>query len=130
MAAFPVYAGDLWEISSTSAGPDGTPQTFMEKKCLPKDGADPSQMLDDLGNCTFDQKSGTASAMTFTMTCKIPGMPAGLDSMKVSGDANLGGDKFDMRYSITAGGSHASPGGDFRMSGSAEARKVGNCEGR
>lgn len=127
--AAPAFAGDLWEITSTSAGPDGSPLTYTEKKCFPKDGMNPSQMLNGLGNCTFDKKSGDAAAMSFTMTCKTPGMPPELSSMKVSGDARLNGDKFDMRYAITVGGNQAMPGGDFKMTGTAQARKVGQCDG-
>lgn len=127
--SFPVYAGDLWEINSTSAGPDGNPLAYTEKKCFPKDGMNPAQMLTDLGNCTFNQKSGDASALTFSMTCKMQGMPAEMESMKVNGDARLNGDKFNMRYTITMVGGKAAPGADFKMTGKAEARKVGQCDG-
>ncbi len=126
--AAPAMAGDLWEISSTSAGPDGAPLTYTDKKCLPKDGMNASQLLDGMGACTFDQKSGDATAMTFSMTCQMPGMPAELASMKVAGDAKLSGDTFDMRYTVTPGASR-SPGGDFRMTGNATARRVGQCDG-
>lgn len=125
--AAPALAGDLWEINSTSSGPDGSPMTYAEKKCFPKDGMSPSQMLDGLGNCTFDKKSGDAAAMTFSMTCKTPGMPPELSAMKVSGDARLNGDKFDMRYTIALEAKQPSAAGDFKMTGSAEARKVGQC---
>lgn len=127
--SFPVYAGDLWEINSTSAGPDGNPLTYTENKCIPRDGMNPSQMLTNLGNCTFDQKSGDASALTFSMTCKMQGMPAGMESMRVNGDARMNGDQFDMRYTIAMGGGKAGPGGDFKMTGSAAARKIGQCDG-
>lgn len=128
--AGPALAGDLWEVVSTSVGPDGKPQPYTQKNCFPKGGMDPSQMLDGLGNCTFDQKSGNASAMTFSMTCKTPGMPVDLESMKVTGDARLTGDNFDMRYTLTVGGNQAMPGGDFKMSGNLEAHKVGQCTER
>ncbi len=128
--ATPVCAGDLWEIASTSAGPDGSPISNTQMKCLPKDEADARRMLDELGSCTFDQKDGTASAMTFAMTCKVQGMPADLGSMKVAGDAKLNGDKFDMRYTITVGGNQSLRGGDFKMTGSLEAHKVGQCSER
>ena len=124
----PVYAGDLWEINSSSIGPDGKPQPFMQKSCFPKDDIDPAKVLGGLGSCSFDQKSGDASAMTFILTCKTPGMSAELGSMKVTGDAKLNGDKFDMRYTITVGGNHALAGGDFKMEGSAHARKIGQCK--
>lgn len=124
----PAFAGDLWEITSTSAGPDGAPLAYTDRKCLPKDGMNASQLLDGLGNCTFDQKSGGPAAMTFSMTCKVAGMPANLSSMKVSGDASLTGDRFDMRYTMTPGTSPPSAA-DFKMTGSATARKVGQCEG-
>lgn len=127
--AAPALAGDLWEITSTSTGPDGSPETFTEKKCLPKDGMNPSQALGDLGNCKFDQKSGDAAAITFTMTCKLPGMPDELAAMKVAGDAKLNGDNFDMRYTITVDAKKEAPGADFKMSGSAKAHKTGQCEG-
>jgi len=128
--AGPVFAGDLWEVISTSVGPDGSPQPYTQKICFPKGGVDPSQMLGGLGNCSFDQKSGNASAMTFAMTCKTQGMPAELESMKVAGDARLNGDKFDMRYTITVGGNQTLPGGDFKMNGNLEAHKVGQCKER
>ncbi len=127
--ATPVCANDLWEIVSKSVGPDGSPISDTQRKCLPKNEADATRMLDELGNCTFDQKDGTAAAMTFAMTCKIQGMPAGLDSMKVAGDAKLNGDTFDMRYTITVGGSQLLRGADFKMTGSLEAHKVGECAG-
>jgi len=126
----PVWAGDLWEIVSTSTGPDGSLMPNTQTKCLPKDAADATRMLDELGSCTFDQKDGTDSAMTFAMTCKIQGMPADLGSMKVAGDAKLNGDKFDMRYTITVGGNQSLRGGDFKMTGSLEAHKVGQCTER
>jgi len=125
--AGPVLAGDLWELASKSVGPDGTPVTFTQRQCLPKDGIDPSQVLDGVGNCVFDRKSGNASAMTFSMTCKTAGMPAELASVKVAGDARLNGDRFDMRYTITLGGEQSSPGGSFKMTGSLEARRLGPC---
>jgi hypothetical protein len=128
--AYPVFAGDLWEINSTSIGPDGTPQPYTQKSCFPKDSLDPSKVLEGIGNCIFDQKSGNPSAMTFIMTCKTTGMPADLASMKVSGDARLNGDKFDMRYTIAAEGTQALPGSNFKMNGSAEAHKIGQCDER
>ena len=121
------YAGELWEIVSTSAGPDGTPISNTQTKCLPRNSVDATHMMDELGNCKFDRKSGNDAAMTFAMTCKIQGMPAELNSMKVAGDARLNGDKFDMRYTITTGGSKSLAGGDFKMTGSMNARKVGLC---
>jgi hypothetical protein len=123
----PALAGDLWEIVSTSVGPDGNPQPFTERRCLPKDGLDPSRMLGDLGSCAFDKKIGSASAMTFSMTCKIPGMSSELGSMTVAGDARLNGDRFKMRYTITVGGDQSLPGGNFSMTGNLEARKIGQC---
>jgi hypothetical protein len=126
----PVYAGDLWEIVSTTAGPDGSPMSDTQRKCLPKDGADATRMLGDLGNCTFDQKDGNASAMTFAMTCRIQGMPANMGSFKVAGDAKLNSDKFDMRYTLTLGGDPAIPGADLKMSGRMDAHKVGQCNER
>jgi hypothetical protein len=128
--ALPVFAGDLWEVTSTSVGPDGKPASYTQKNCFPKNSVDPSQMLGGLGNCIFDQKSGNVSAMTFSMTCKTSGMPAELASMKVTGDASLNGNRFDMRYIITVSGNQDAPGGDFKMSGNAEARKVGQCDER
>ena len=125
--AAPVYAGDLWEIVSTSVGPDGSPVSDTHRKCLPKDAIDATKMLDDLGNCTFDQKNGNASAITFAMTCRIPGMPANMGSFKVAGDAKLSGDRFDMRYAITLGGDQSMPGADMRLSGRMDAHKVGQC---
>jgi len=130
LLANPVFAGDLWEINSKSVGPDGNPQPFTQKICLPSGAADPSNMLGGLGSCTMDQKNGDASAMTFAMTCKIPGMPADLASMKVTGDAKLMGNKFDMRYTISLGGDQKQPGGDFKMNGDLEALKVGTCTER
>ena len=124
--AAPAIAGDLWEVVSTSVGPDGKPQPHTQSICFPNGGMDPSQMLGGLGNCTFDQKNGDASAMTFSMTCKTPGMAADLESMKVAGDARLNGDRFDMRCTITMGGTQP-PVGDFKMTGSLEAHKVGPC---
>lgn len=127
--SFPAFAGDLWEVTSTSVSPDGTSIPYTQSICFPKDSVDPAQMLGGLGNCTFDQKSGNTSAMTFTMTCKTQGMPSDLAAMKVAGDASLSGDRFDMRYVITVGGNQGSEGG-FKMSGKAEARKVGQCDSR
>jgi hypothetical protein len=120
-------AGDLWEIVSTSVGPDGNPLSYAEKRCFPTNGMDPSQMLGNLGSCKFSQKNGSASAMTFSMTCNTPGMSSELGSMTVAGDAQLNGDRFDMRYTITVGGDQSLPGGDFTMTGNLEARKVGQC---
>ena len=125
LMAAPVYAGDLWEVVSTSAGPDGSPLSATQTKCLPKDAMDATKMLDELGSCTFDQKNGNASVMTFAMTCKIQGMPADMSSFNVAGDAKLNGDKFDMRYTITVGGNQR--GADFKMTGNLEAHKVGQC---
>jgi hypothetical protein len=126
----PAQAGDQWEIVSASADPDGKTIPYTQRICMPSGGMDPAQMLGGLGNCTFDQKSGDETAMTFAMTCKTPDMPADLGSMKVSGDAKLNGDRFDMRYSITVGGDQSLPGGDFKMPGSLEARKIGTCSER
>ena len=125
-----VFAGDLWEVVSTSIGPDGSPQPYTQKICSPKGDVNPSQMLGGLGNCSFDQKNGNALAMTFAMTCKAQGIPAELESMKVAGDARLNGDKFDMRYTITVGGNQTLPGNDFKMNGNLEAHKVGQCKER
>lgn len=127
----PVFAGDLWEITSSSVAPDGSTIPFTQKQCVPNNGMDPSAMLAGLGTCTMNQKSGNASAMTFAMTCKTPGMPAGLDGMKVTGDAKMSGDRFDMRYAISlVGAATQQAGGDFKMNGSAQARKVGSCTER
>ena len=128
--AAPVYAGDLWEIVSTSAGSDGSPLSDTQRKCLPKDAVDATKMLDELGSCTFDQKNGNASAMTFAMTCRIQGMPANMGSFKVAGDAKLNGDNFDMRYLITLGGEQSLPGADLKLAGSMNAHKVGQCSER
>lgn len=130
VVASPVFAGDLWEVVSTSVGPDGKPTPFTQTSCFPKDGMDPASMLGNMGSCTFDQKSGNASAMNFVMTCRTPGMPAELGSMKVAGDARLGTSTFDMRYTITVGGNQALAGGDFKMTGSATGKKVGQCTER
>jgi hypothetical protein len=121
-------AGELWEVKSTSVGPEGKPVPYTQKSCLPSGGAmDPAQVLGNLGSCVFDRKSGNASAMSFDLTCKTPGMPADLGSMKVAGDARLNGDRFDMNYTVTVGGNKGGAGGDFRMTGSAEGRKIGQC---
>lgn len=130
LMAVPASAGELWEIESTSTGPDGTPQTQTQKNCFPAGAVDPATMMGDMGSCTFDQKSGDASAMTFALTCTLPGMPAGTGAMKVSGDAQLNGNDFAMRYTITPAGNSSAPGGDFRMTGSAKAHKVGTCSER
>lgn len=121
--AMPTFAGDLWEVVSTSAGLDGKPLPFTQRVCFPYGGMDPSQLLGGAGSCTFDQKSGNASAMTFTMNCKTAGMPADLEAIKVTGDARLTSDKFDMRYTLMIGRS-------FNMPGSLEAHKVGQCSER
>lgn len=126
----PVYAGDLWEIVSTAVGPDGSPLSDTQRKCLPKDAADATKMLDELGSCTFDQKNGNAAAMTFAMTCRIQGMPANMGSFKVAGDAKLNGDKFEMRYTVTLGGDQPTPGADLKLTGSMNAHKVGQCSER
>ena len=130
LITFPALAGDLWEVTSTSVGPDGKPMGYTQKHCFPKDGMDPSLLLSKLGSCTFDQENGDVSAMTFSMTCKTPGMPAELEPVKVSGEARLNGDRFDMRYAIAVGGNRGLPGGDFKMRGNAEARKIGQCDER
>ena len=120
-------AGDLWEITSSSMGPDGKPMPYSTTQCLPANAMDPAAVLGGMGSCTFDQKSGTASAVTFSMTCKTPGMPAELGSMKVTGDANMSGSSFDMRYVITAGPQATGIGSDFKMNGTAHAQKKGTC---
>ncbi len=125
--AAPCFAGDLWEINTTTYGPDGTPVTTSEKKCLPKDSANLSHFMGDMEDCTFDQKSGTASAIKFSMTCKMKGMPPELSAMKVAGDAKLDGGHFSMNYTITAVPSKETPGGNFTMKGQAEAHKTGQC---
>ena len=125
--AAPALAGDLWEITSTTYGPDGAPLTATEKKCLPKGGMNPSQVLGNMGGCTFDHKSGDATAMTFSMTCKMQGMPAELSAMKVTGDARLDGDLFSMHYTIAAVTAQDTPGSKFTMRGKAEAHKAGSC---
>ncbi len=122
-----VHAGDLWEITSSSMGPDGKPMPYTTTQCLPSNAMDPATALGGMGSCTFDQKSGTASAVTFAMTCKTPGMPADLGSMRVTGDASLSGNNFDMHYVITTGPQATGPGSDFKMSGTAHAVKKGPC---
>ncbi len=128
--SIPARAGELWEIESTSTGPDGTPITHSQRNCFPNGSVDPATIMGEMGSCTFDQKNGDASALTFALTCTVPGMPAGTGAMKVSGDAQLNGDEFNMRYTITPGGSPSAAGGDFKMSGSAKARKIGACSER
>jgi hypothetical protein len=123
MVAMPSFAGDLWEVASTSAGLDGKPLPFNQRICFPSGGMDSSLVLGGAGNCTFDHKSGDASAMTFAMTCKTPGMPADVEAIKVTGDARLSGKKFDMRYTMAIGKS-------FSMKGSVDAHKVGQCSER
>lgn len=121
-------AGDLWEFKSISLGPEGKPVPYTQNSCLPAGGAmNPAQVLGNLGSCAFDRKTGNASAMSFDLTCKTPGMPADLGSMKVTGDARLNGDRFDMNYTITVGGNQGAAGGGFKMTGSAEGRKIGRC---
>ncbi len=127
LAAAPATAGDLWEITSLSMGPDGKPMPYTTSQCLPANAMDPATVLGGMGSCTFDQKSGTASAVTFSMTCKTPGMPAELGSMKVTGDANMSGSSFDMRYVISAGPQATGIGSDFKMNGTAHAQKKGAC---
>ena len=68
--------------------------------------------------------------MTFTMTCKVAGMPAEQASMKATGDASLNGNVFNMNYVITVNVNQGSVGGDFKMNGKAEANKVGQCDAR
>jgi hypothetical protein len=126
--AAPALAGDLWEITSMTTGPDGAPISFTEKKCLPKDGMTPSQALGNMGNCVFDSKSGDDAAMNFSMTCKMQGMPPELSAMKVTGDAKLDGDKFSMHYTLMAVTTQDTPGSKFTMTGQAEARKTGQCK--
>ncbi len=121
------HAGDLWEITSSSMGPDGKPMPYTTSQCLPSNAMDPATALGGMGSCTFDQKTGTPSAVTFSMTCKTPGMPADLGSMRVTGDATLSGNSFDMRYVITTGPQATGPGSDFKMSGTAHAQKKGPC---
>lgn len=116
------FAGDLWEITSNSLAPDGQNIPFTQTKCLANNAMSPSAVLNGLGDCSFDQKSGTETAMTFSMSCKIPGMPADTPAMKVTGDATMGANALDMRYVITAGAG-------FKMTGTAKARKVGTCAG-
>jgi hypothetical protein len=130
LIAFPAYAADLWEVTSTSVGPDGTPMPYTQQQCFPEGGIDPAQILGGIGDCTFDQKNGNASAMTFTLTCKTAGMPAELASMKVAGDASLSGNSFNMNYVITISAAPGATGGDFKMSGKAQARKIGQCDAR
>lgn len=125
-AATAASAGDLWEFSSQSSDPDGKAIPHAERKCLPAEGTDPAKLMDGLGACSYDRKSGTSSHLTFVMTCKTPGMPAALGAMKVAGDAKLSGSEFDMRYTITVGDPSA-PGADFKMTGTLTGRKVGTC---
>ena len=119
--ALPAFAGDLWEITSASLSPDGQTIPLSQTRCLPANAMNPSALLDSMGSCSFDQKSGTATSMTFSMTCKTPGMAADPGAMKVTGDATMSANAFDMRYTITAGSA------GFKMTGSAQARKVGAC---
>ncbi len=130
LAASPAFAGDLWEVASISRGPDETPLPHTQNTCFPENGMDPAQMLGGLGECRFEQKNGNANAMRFVMSCRTPGMPTGLDAMKVTGEARLQGDHFDMRYTVTVSGNQALPGGDFKLTGSVEARKLGHCNER
>ena len=122
------YAGDQWEVSSASVSSDGTSSPYTQTICVPKDTIDPAQVLGGLGNCTFDQKNGTPAAMIFTLTCKAAGMPSDLVAMSVTGDASLSGNSFSMNYVITMNVKQGSAGGDFKMSGKAEARKIGQCD--
>ena len=121
-------AGERWEINATALGPDGTPQRYTEQRCLPKGGMDPAHVLGGSGACVFDQKSGTAAALRFVLSCTAPGLPPELAAMKVAGDAHLDGDHFDMHYTVTVADSATLPGADFSLSGSAEARRIGPCE--
>ncbi|WP_297571954.1 DUF3617 family protein [uncultured Deefgea sp.] len=124
----PALSGELWEITSSSIGPDGVAMPLTQKQCLPNNGMNPSAVLAGMGQCVFDQKNGNASAMAFTMTCKTPNMPQGLDAMKIVGDAKMSADRFDLRYTIAIAGSAVQQsGGDFKMSGSAQAKKLGKC---
>jgi len=127
VAAASAHAGDMWEITSVSIGPDGTSIPYTHNQCLPANAMDPSVLMGGMGTCTFDQKSGNDAALVFSMTCKTPGMPAQLGSMRVTGDAKMVGGAFDMRYVITAGPQATGLGSDFKMSGSAHARKTGAC---
>ena len=128
--SFHVFAGDLWEITSTSIAPDGTPIPYTQNLCFPQNSIDPAEILDGLGTCTFDQKNGTPTAMTFIMTCKTAGMPAEVGAIKVTGDANLGGNKFTMNYVISIGENQSASGDNFKMNGKAEASKLGHCDDR
>jgi hypothetical protein len=128
--SFPVFAGDLWEVASTSVSPDGTFLPYTQNICFPNGSVDPAQILGGLGNCTQVQENGNASAMKFTMSCKTQGMPAELASMNVSGDASLDGNLFNMNYVITVNVNQGSAGGNFKMNGKAEAHKVGQCNTR
>ncbi len=121
------HAGDLWEITSTSMGPDGKPMPYSTTQCLPANGMDPSAVLGGMGSCTFDQKNASGSTVTFSMTCKTPGMPAELGSMRVTGEATLNGGSFDMRYAISTGPQATGAGSDFKMNGTAHAQKKGTC---
>lgn len=129
LIAGPVFAGELWDVVSTSQGPDGSPHPYSQKICFPKGNVDPAQMLGGAESCAFDQKSGDATAMKFIMTCKVQGMPAELASIKVAGDARLNGDNFDMRYVITMASNEIGPGaGNFGMNGNLQARRIGQCD--
>jgi len=68
--------------------------------------------------------------MSFSLTCKLPGMPSDLGAMKVTGDARLNANSINMRYTITPSNPQNSAGGDFRMNGNMEGRKVGQCTER
>jgi hypothetical protein len=127
MVAGIACAGDRWEVTATAVAPDGTSQRHTELQCLPAGVIDPLQLLGGTGNCVFDRKSGSATALHFALTCKTPGLPPELASMKVVGDAHLAGDRFDMRYAVTAGDSSVAAGADFSMNGTAEGRRLGDC---
>ncbi len=128
--SFPVLAGDLWEVTSTSVSPDGTSDPATQSICFANGMLDPAQVLGGLGNCTFEHKSGTLSAMTFSMTCRTPGMPQDLLAMNVTGDASLNGNNFNMHYVITLKSTQHATEENFKMNGSAQAKKTGTCNAR
>lgn len=123
-------AGELWQIDSTTSTPGGPPLAHSESQCLPKDGMEPTRALQGMGNCNFLQKNGNAAALSFMLECHLPGMPADLAEFRVSGDARLAGDHFDMRYMIFVGGASGPASGDFAMTGTVNARRTGSCHAR
>ena len=126
----PALAGDLWELTSTSTSPGVPAQTHSETQCLPADGMDPARLMPEMELCKYLQKSGTTAALRFVLDCQLPGMPAEIASIRVSGDAHLVGSHFDMRYDIRMTDASGAAASDFSMSGSLDGRKAGTCSSR